>query len=171
MPGIVGRFHLYFHTQAQACFFSICSVLHKLTSRAQLCLRPCAADRSLLGYRPGDLQAPLAYTSVYDRRFGAKEKVSKRQLWHCGGRTRVEHLGFSVAPEDPTADILHRDGWSPVSEALVRRSTLPAAAAIRESSIAIYVKPKWTWGALFFTPPPDKLTPEVMKATLATNCR
>ena len=71
-------------------------------------------DRSLLSQVAGGVQEAIDYTVVFDKESGAAENKKKRQTWSRGEFKRIEHIGVSVIPDDPKAEILPRDGWLPL---------------------------------------------------------
>lgn len=127
-------------------------------------------DRSLTSTVLGGVDEAIAYTAVFDAAAGAVENAAKRQRWRRGDRTRIEHIGLSVVPDDPYAEILPRDGWEKLAATVRRVGTLPRAMHVRERLIAGFAKPLWCWAAPFLAAPPQETAHSIRRAILRTAC-
>ena len=127
-------------------------------------------DRSLTTTDASDLQKAIDYTIKFDTDAGADENRKKRQLWRRGERKRIEHIGLSVIPDDPTADVEPRDGWLKISAVVKRIKTDPSCMDVREVLAGAYARSLWNWASPVMAPAPDNIAPEVKKAVIRSQC-
>ena len=100
-----------------------------------------------------------------------KENASKRQHWTSETTHRIEHLGLSVIPGDPTAEILPRGGWEPLYTTIERIGSLPGSANVRENLVAGYARPLWPWASPLTSPPPIEAAKKIFHAVLRSKCK
>ena len=126
-------------------------------------------DRSLgaKGERASeDLLASLAATQAFDNDVGFVESASKRQEWDAQGMQRVEHLGLTAVPADPSQPILPRGGWKKLLAALAVLASLPRAMDVREGLSVAYIRPLWNWAAPLVAPFPRTVPGQLLRAVL-----
>lgn len=130
-------------------------------------------DRSLTAKGEGHqarLEAGLQATQRFDSEVGFVENAGKRQEWSVENGNRVEHLGVTCVPSDPSAPILPRGEWVKLMTSIQVLASLPGAMSVRERLAAAYIRPHWIWACPLIAPVPKHVPALLFRAVLNTRC-
>ena len=112
----------------------------------------------------------LLATTAFDSAVGNQENASKRQRWNATTHDRVEHLGLSVVPSLPSAEIRPRDGWGKIDDLIARVASVPGSAKVREIIASAFVRPHFVWAAPLQWPAPTTCVKALFQAVVRTKC-
>ena len=84
--------------------------------------------------------------------------------------SNAEHISVTAIPDDPTADILPRAGWSKLEHCGARLGSLPGSATVRERLFAVFVRPLWCWTVPLTAPALAAAIPKCMRAIIRSRC-
>ena len=76
---------------------------------------------------------------------GLGENMGKRQKWTRAGKERVEHLGITAPPADPSQPVVLRDGWKKLKHTINCIGGLPGTADVRQRLTVGFARHLWFW--------------------------